>query len=167
MKQQGVVLITTLVFLLALMLLGLGALELSQLQIRMSHNVGDGNQVFQAAEAGLRTGEQQLSQAKSLACYSVLSSDPNTKPNLDKPSCVFKFAHLDVHYLIEQLPDTVCIALSDQQKVKGNSYRITAWAALKNNAPTILQSSDAFATTNKHCEKNSIPAGRSSWEEWS
>lgn len=61
--QRGSALIISLVFLLLLTMLGVGAMQSSVLQERMAGNSRDLNIAFQAAEAAARAGEQILNQA--------------------------------------------------------------------------------------------------------
>lgn len=59
-KQQGAVLITSLVLLLVLSMLGVGGINLALLQERMAGNTELAYQAFQAAEAALRDAEQDI-----------------------------------------------------------------------------------------------------------
>jgi len=52
-KQQGVVLVTALVFLVILTLLGISSMSTNTLEERMAANVQDINRAFQAAESGV------------------------------------------------------------------------------------------------------------------
>jgi Tfp pilus assembly protein PilX len=154
-KQQGVVLVTVLIFLLALMLLSVGALATSQLQIRMSNNLHDHLQTFQAAEAGLRAGEKQVLQPEKPACFSATPLSPTKQdkyPWLKQKSCDFEFAKIPTHYFIEQLSGISC-------------YRVTAWAGLKNNSLVILQSIYAVPGDKPCDEKEITQEERSSWRE--
>lgn len=67
-EQQGIVLITVLIFLLILSLLTLTMLSSSQLELRMSTNGAEEQVVFQAAEAGLTMTENQLNKHNFIAC---------------------------------------------------------------------------------------------------
>jgi type IV pilus assembly protein PilX len=60
-KQRGAVLIISLVLLVVLTLLGLSAMQNTSLEEVMAGNLRSENVAFQAAEAGLRTGEVWLS----------------------------------------------------------------------------------------------------------
>jgi type IV pilus assembly protein PilX len=68
-RQRGSALIISLVFLLLLTILGMGAMQSSTLQERMAGNTRDYNVAFQAAEAGLRAGEAELSAATAIPAY--------------------------------------------------------------------------------------------------
>jgi type IV pilus assembly protein PilX len=59
-RQRGVALVVALVMLLLMTILGVTALRTTTLQERMAGNVRDSNLALQAAEAGLRGGEQLL-----------------------------------------------------------------------------------------------------------
>ncbi len=59
-RQQGVVLVLSLVLLLLTTIIGVSAMQGTSMQERMAGNRWDRNLAFQAAEAGLRTGEHWL-----------------------------------------------------------------------------------------------------------
>ena len=61
--QRGSALIVSLVFLLLLTMLGVGAMKSSVLQERMAGNTRDTNLAFQAAESALRAGENVVGQS--------------------------------------------------------------------------------------------------------
>jgi type IV pilus assembly protein PilX len=58
--QRGSALVVALVFLLLMTMLGISAMQGSNLQERMAGNLRDRNMAFQAAEAALRNGETWL-----------------------------------------------------------------------------------------------------------
>lgn len=59
-NERGVVLIVALIMVLLMTIIGLASIEGSDLQERMAGNVRDRNVAFQSAEAGLRSGELEL-----------------------------------------------------------------------------------------------------------
>jgi type IV pilus assembly protein PilX len=59
-RQQGVILITSLIFLLVMSVLSVGSMQSTMLQERMASNEKEINIAFQAAEAALRSGESWL-----------------------------------------------------------------------------------------------------------
>lgn len=59
-KQQGMVLVIGLIMLLLMTIVGLAAIRGTGLQESMAGNMRDRNMAFQAAEAGLRVGEEYL-----------------------------------------------------------------------------------------------------------
>lgn len=61
-RQRGVVLIVALILLLVLTLIGVGVTQSTSLEERMAGNARDKDLAFQAAEAGLRNGEDNLLQ---------------------------------------------------------------------------------------------------------
>lgn len=61
-RQRGVVLIVALILLLVLTLIGVGVTQSTSLEERMAGNARDKDLAFQAAEAGLRNGEDTLLQ---------------------------------------------------------------------------------------------------------
>lgn len=58
--QGGLALITTMIFMLALVMLSLAAMNMGLLQSRSTGNRNDWHVAFQAAEAALRDGEQDI-----------------------------------------------------------------------------------------------------------
>lgn len=58
--QRGAALLTGLIFLVVLTLIGVAAARMASLEERMSGNMRDRSQAFQAAETGLRYVEQQI-----------------------------------------------------------------------------------------------------------
>ena len=79
-RQQGVVLIVSLVLLLVLTILGIAAIQSTSLEERMAGNQRSHQLAFEAAEAGLRQGEQALNGLASLPPFdgSVLGYYPNS-----------------------------------------------------------------------------------------
>lgn len=61
--QRGSVLIVSLIFLLLLTIIGVGAMQSATLQERMAGNTRDSNTAFQAAEAATRAAEKYLESA--------------------------------------------------------------------------------------------------------
>ena len=59
-RQRGSALVVALVFLLLMTMLGISAMQGSNMQERMAGNLRDRNMAFQAAEAALRGGETWL-----------------------------------------------------------------------------------------------------------
>lgn len=58
--QNGVVLVTGLIFLVVLTILGITAMQMSTFEEKMAGNSRDGNLAFQAAEAALRDAEKDI-----------------------------------------------------------------------------------------------------------
>ncbi len=68
-KQQGVVLVISLIMLLIMTLLAIGSMNTTVLEEKMAGNYKDRNMAFQAAEAGLRAGESYLRTTPVLAVF--------------------------------------------------------------------------------------------------
>ncbi len=154
--QQGIILVTVLIFLLIIALLSLSALNVSQLQVRMSYNVKDRTQTLQAVEAGLKTAEKQLLDATKPNCFSAhkLPIKKNPKPWLQlKNTCEAKLDNISVKYFIEQLASQPCRVF----------YQITAWT--NDNYPTIVQTIYVLAASDPSCEKNYSALGQLLWRE--
>lgn len=79
--QKGVVLVIGLLLLFAMAMLALGAGQSTRLQERMAGNIRDADLAFQAAESGLRSGEDYLS---------TLTATPSTCTMLDSSCSVFR-----------------------------------------------------------------------------
>lgn len=75
-RQQGAVLVVSLIFLFILTLLGVGSMDIVTIEEKMSSNLRDGNLAFQAAESALREGESWIS-----------SQVTNPPQNCDADSC--------------------------------------------------------------------------------
>ncbi|MGI0119479.1 pilus assembly PilX family protein [Zooshikella sp. RANM57] len=71
-KQQGIVLVISLVILLLLSIVGINAMMTTSLDEKMSANLKDHNTAFQAAEAALREGEETVD---ALVTLSVFNND--------------------------------------------------------------------------------------------
>lgn len=59
-KQRGAILVTSLLLLLVLTVLGIAMMKMTNMQERMAGNTRDMNMALQGAEAGLRSGEDQI-----------------------------------------------------------------------------------------------------------
>lgn len=77
-RQRGLVLITSLLFLLMLTIIGITALSTTTLEEKMAGNTRDLNIAFQAAEAALRDAENWLAQQ---------SSEPTAVSTCASPPC--------------------------------------------------------------------------------
>lgn len=69
-RQQGAVLVTSMLLLLVLTIIGVTAMQMSRMQERMAGNTRDVNLAFQASEAALRSGESYIRQLnlEPIAC---------------------------------------------------------------------------------------------------
>ncbi len=85
--QEGVVLFMCLVMLLLLTALGASSIQTTTVQFQMARSVDDINLAFQAAEVGLRDGEDFIEGLASAAGFpdtangNYLEVDPGTTPN--------------------------------------------------------------------------------------
>lgn len=83
-RQSGISLVVALVFLVALTLIGLAAMNNNVMQEKMAGNGKDSNLAFQAAEAGLRDAETDISvninasSAFGQSCTNGLCTPPTT-----------------------------------------------------------------------------------------
>jgi type IV pilus assembly protein PilX len=89
-RQEGIVLMMSLVMLLLLTLLGVSSIQTTSLQQRMARNANDANMAFQAAESAVRDGEDYLETLNALTDFDAASGEvngfyyevePGTSPN--------------------------------------------------------------------------------------
>lgn len=161
-KEQGLILPTVLIFLMIFTLLGVSALTLSQLEMRMNHNNVSSFQELQSAEKGLSGAEQNLGNDRLISCLIPFQ----LKPWQSDQTCQIQTSKLIGHYVVEQLPSTDKFCISkDNLILQALYFRITAWTG-KSKHPLILQSifiKPGAQLVNKECKPVSL--GRSSWRE--
>lgn len=80
-KQQGVVLVIVLVMLLILTLIGTAGMRNTALQEKMASNLRENTLSFQAADAALRSGEQEVENRYANNTLSDLESNTITGDN--------------------------------------------------------------------------------------
>jgi type IV pilus assembly protein PilX len=162
-SQRGAAMVIALVMLLVLTLLATASARMTLLEERMTGNTQDRNVAFQAAEAGLRSGEA-IAQAAVLPVFGGASGGlytpaaPDEAPlwetlDWDSASAVHADAALDAaiedlggataDYIVEQLPrvPTPGESLTPDAPVEEASfYRITArGVGMAGNARVTLQ----------------------------
>lgn len=158
--QHGVALITGLIFMVALTLIVLASMRGSILEEKMAGNARSQNLAFQAAEAGLRAGEQALNSPVDPATgpgYFDVGVVPTGIVSTDDWKSFDWTAAADaglvypgiegVQYVIEKLSLRTGTGGNDDLGYTPQSgsprdglYRITARAVASGNAPVILQS---------------------------
>lgn len=143
MKQDGTILAIVLILLAVLTLLGLTSLTVSQLEMRMSNNTFDNIEELQAAEAGLRAGENVLSENPQADEF--IKRTQGAYPSIkDLSYGKLNYFGVAVNYSLEQFPISVCLTTVDHKVWRRNFYRVTAWASRVGNNPVILQSTYAI-----------------------
>lgn len=75
-RQQGSVLLVSLIFLLLLTIVGVSAMNITSLEERMAGNYRDQDLAFQAAEAALLEGEQYIASADREALINAAYTNP-------------------------------------------------------------------------------------------
>lgn len=159
-RQQGVALITGLIFMVVLTLIVLASMRGSILEEKMAGNLRSQNLAFQAAEAGLRAGQQALNSPVDPATgpgYFDIGVAPTGVASTDdwktynwataaNPGLIYPGIE-SVQYVIEKLSLRTGTGGNDDlgyTPQSGNPrdglYRITARAVASGNAPVILQS---------------------------
>lgn len=144
-RERGAALIVALVLLLLMTVLGVTAMRTTTLQERMAGNVRDSNLAFQAAEAGLRGGEQLLegavppftgsnglllaqADAGQVAFWNSYDWAANSRTATGVAG-----VHADPQYVVEELPVSLSSANGSLVESGGGVgeagfYRITARA---------------------------------------
>lgn len=156
--QQGAALIIALVLLLMMTILGVSAMQTTNLQERMAGNMRDRGVAFEAAEAGLRVAESELrplppspfNNTNGLYTESDPEDDPHFRTvNWNNDGAVRTTSvdgiSGDVRYIIERMDPVTAPSgpsLDTQQVAPDRQYfRITARATGKtDDAVVILQS---------------------------
>lgn len=159
-RQQGVALITGLIFMVVLTLIVLASMRGSILEEKMAGNLRSQNLAFQGAESGLRAGQQALNSPVDPATgpgyfdvgvvpTGVASTDDwktYNWTNAANPGLVYPGVE-SVQYVIEKLSLRTGTGGNDDlgyTPQSGNPrdglYRITARAVASGNATVILQS---------------------------
>jgi type IV pilus assembly protein PilX len=153
-KQVGVVLVTSLLFILVLSLLVVSAVSSAVLQQKMSANFRSRDLAFQSAETTLKAGENYLQKTDPLPTFDGTNGryNFNNAKTFEKDSdwsslSTVNFQH-SMHqvlkrpkYLIEklQLIDTVGESLDVSMPITSNYYRVTSRSD-NINATVVLQS---------------------------
>lgn len=158
-KQQGVVLITGLIFLVALTLIGTASLRGILLEEKMAGNLRDETLAFQAAEAALRSGEIFLERDDFFSEFGnenglyQHSNDTVKVPvddggledffrqgNGEPADMAIEGAAKQPHYIIEQLPSVLDETSSMQQS--GSSlvhvFRVVAYGVGGTETATVV-----------------------------
>lgn len=159
-RQQGVALITGLIFMVVLTLIVLASMRGSILEEKMAGNSRSQNLAFQAAEAGLRAGQQALDSPVDPATgpgYFDVGEVPTGIVSTDDWKTFDWTAAANaglvypgvegVQYVIEKLSLRTGTAGNDDLGYTPQSgsprdglYRITARGVASGNSPVILQS---------------------------
>jgi|GEM_PF-3526705 len=168
LKQAGVILVTTLIFIFIMSLLALACMELAILQTKMSQNDDQRRQTFAAAEAGLKLAEQAIVDNQPLPCIKPLSStDLPTKPlSFWQQQCQAQFPYAKVYFVAEKLAYAPCCDITGLGKRKLTFYRLSSYAKI-NSAQTLLQTTFAHPSAIK-CSKalnQKLLLGRLSWSQ--
>lgn len=135
----------------------------------MSNNFGALSQEFNAAEAGLREGEKNL--ALAINSNNVPKKMQGEIPWLSAGGVqLFNYYDTEVKYMVEQFPDNICIKTADDKTWQRHFYRITAWANLPGDKPTVLQSTystakEADCVPTQQTTLFFIPSARLSWRQ--
>jgi type IV pilus assembly protein PilX len=146
--QRGMVLLTSLIFLLLLTFLGLSSLQNATLQEKMAGSLKLRNESFQAAEAALRAGESALRGSALEPCTSLVTCAPPaealtlTTAGHHPASGVTWVAVNGGLYGLQNFGKTlgpVNVTQENEAEQPWTLYRITA-VGLQGNARTVLES---------------------------
>ncbi|GAB4292556.1 MAG: pilus assembly protein [Thiohalomonadaceae bacterium] len=137
-RQKGAALFVSLVLLLVLTLLGIAAMRNTTLEEKMAGNARDLNLAFNAAEAGLRGGEAEISASAVLPPFNgtvtgYFAADTNLWRTIDWATQAIEYSTpiagvaAQPRYYLEEMPAVT----TDASKEGGiplevNMYRVTA-----------------------------------------
>lgn len=144
-RQTGMVLLISLVFLLVLSQVGLSSIQAAVSQQKVASSLWHRNQSFQSAESGLRLGEstvQKVGQAMPV-CHSIIRCAPPaeasslTTAGTNPVSAVTWLALKDGFYGIQSLGEGAGLAHLPPQTV-GTLFRVTS-VGLAGQTRTVLE----------------------------
>ena len=155
-SQSGIVLISSLIFILAITIIGFSGMNISTVQQKMAANMRSKEMAFQAAEAALLKAEQYLSDTASLPAftdslglYNKTSNGLQLWKSVDwadaakvvKYTQGFQELHEKPAYIIEKIDHGGTVALSNRATNNYQYFRITARAkGNSSSALVVLQS---------------------------
>ena len=139
LRQRGIVLLISLVFLLLLALIGLSSMQGAVTQQKIAGSLWHRNQSFQAAESGLRLGEEVVRRkgADLPQCHSIVACGP---------------------------PDeALSVVAAGTSPVSSVNWVAIKGGALRYSIPWSERRAGEFATANP---SNVVP-GDGDWDQWS
>ena len=161
-KQQGIALVTSIIFLLLLGLIGLSIMKVSLSSMKTAHNEESSMKSFNQAELALRTGEQEVKGLSDANPYTDFSNaadhlyvSPVSEPNIDWVNGTSAGSDNDGRYIIEYLGsrtiDTESASLKPSGGISGSNIYLSRIIARDNKKSTgsrrIVRSS--YATINQ------------------
>jgi type IV pilus assembly protein PilX len=146
-RQQGMVLLVSLVFLLLLTMLGISSMQNATLQEKMAGSVNLRNKSFQNAEAALRMGESRIKEAdfKMAKCVGTVGCAPPAEAptvnseRTDGTSGVAWKAGGGGYFGIQNLGTTATPIIKPNCSGTVTMYRVTA-VATEGTSTTVLES---------------------------
>ncbi len=171
MKNLGIVLFTTLVFLMILMLLGLAMAESSLMESRMSLKQLRWQQAFDAAEIGLKSIEEKIN-LSSECVIPITSSAALLLQALSwwqaSESCTGKINQFQYYYVIESLGVDTCASFENLKNKVADYFRITLLLVPEKseNLQVMVQSTTVEPVETKIiCDRSTrvVMLGRQSW----
>ncbi len=159
-KQQGVVLVISLIMLLLMTIVGVTSMQTTILQEKMAGNLRDKHIAFNSAEAALQQGEADLTAASlptfgsTTGLYSATGTSAElwktinwdaTDSKIYPGSGMMLTSGLPLpRYIIEELPvstiEKTSVVVGFKPEVKSSIYQVTARGEGKMGAVAILQS---------------------------
>ncbi len=178
-SQQGLALITVLIFLQVLAVLGLYALEMSLLEEKMSRHSWQRQFALVAAEEALHRAEAEVDHGLPACQIPVTPTNELVTWSLaqwqSSISCAGNFSTLQYYYVIEFLGKDNCADIKQSgyatKKITADYFRITLLiTTLAHDAEVMLQStivkpSDVSQTC--HGTEHVVSVGRQSWRDLS
>ena len=169
-NENGVILISVLVFMMAISLLITTAFKFSEMEMQMSLNSYLETQAFQTAQTGLFFAYTTLDKKKNV-CQIQNTTPENlvNKPNTwwqSNSCCHNKVGKESYQFVFESLQTEPCDIIN--KKYAADYWRITVRVGGKNKPISIIQATIAKPIkTNKVCKspKRKITEGLQSWRE--
>ncbi len=161
-KQQGLALVTSVVFLLLLALIGLTIMKISLLSIKTAHNEESSMKSFNQAEVALRSGEREVKGLSDMNPYTDFSDDndylyvfPVDSSSINWVNGTSAGTDNDGRYIIEYLGsrpiDTESVSLSSNGGISGSNIYLSRIIARDNEKATGSRriNRSTFATINQ------------------
>lgn len=179
-KQQGIILVITLIFLMLFSLFAISALESSLETKKLVNLQTERSKLFSETEQQLQLAENQITQRNiKLSIPSQLLTDQKILTDQIPPGILQQCTNTEIQqkcYFIELLDKENCITEMNQQVISVLFYRVTARVSMRSLGYQceILQSIYiSLPTTIQRCvlsnslteTKHYLYAGRQSWRE--
>jgi Tfp pilus assembly protein PilX len=174
-RELGLALLTVLIFLQAIAILGLYAVESAILSEKMSRSVWQKNIIMMAAEQALQDSELNLLSGEANCLIPLTPQGELIKKSLSwwqsGIACSGHLSVYDYYYVVEDLCLDACAVIEDgtQEKNIAKYYRVTLFIVDKQGISREMLQSTIIRPdkTHKKCEEtyHQVKAGRQMWRE--